>query len=258
MLLSGKAPFKGDGEKEIIAKIEKEKFEYMEKDLSHLSELSKYLLAKMLRIDPNKRVSAIEVLNDPWLIEYSNETKLEFSKEALKECFNNILNSNCSKKFQQICILFMIHNIINEDELNEIRGIFEYLDTKRDGRLTYEELIKGFKDFFKDIKQQKSFKKHLMKFNDDNKNYIEYDKFVMLAVSKKNLIREDVLRLTFNTFDKDKSGSISIDEMKDVLIVCSKSTEKFWLDVLTQIDKLKDSEIDYEMFKNLMMSICDN
>lgn len=212
----------------------------------------------MLRLDPSKRISALEVLKDPWLSEFSYEKKIELNQDFVNESFKNILNFNCSKKFQQACTLFMIHNVLDAEELKDVRKLFEYLDTNKDGKLTYDEITIGFKDCFKSLKMEKNFIKHLIKLNEDDKDYFEYDKFFLFAVNKRNLVTEDKLRLTFDLFDKDKSDSISIEELKEVLTVYSKSTEEAWLEILTQMEKLKDTVISYEMFKSLMNSICDN
>lgn len=51
----------------------------------------------------------------------------------------------------------------------------------------------------------------------DGSGEIDYSEWLIATVNKKNLISEEKLKVAFEFFDKDKSGSISIDEIKEVL-----------------------------------------
>lgn len=53
-------------------------------------------------------------------------------------------------------------------------------------------------------------------------------------------------------FDKDKSGSISANEIKDVLGVGKNIDEKVWNDIVTEVDGNGDGEISFVEFKTMM------
>ena len=56
----------------------------------------------------------------------------------------------------------------------------------------------------------------------DKSGEIDFSEFVTATVNRSNLLSEDKLRSAFNIYDKDKNGSISIDEIKEVLGVGKK------------------------------------
>lgn len=51
----------------------------------------------------------------------------------------------------------------------------------------------------------------------DGNGVIEYTEFVMATMNQKNVSSEDKLKAAFNMFDKDGSGTISPDEIREVL-----------------------------------------
>lgn len=56
----------------------------------------------------------------------------------------------------------------------------------------------------------------------DGNGTIDYTEFVMATINESNLVTEERLKAAFRMFDKDGSGSLSPEEIKDVL--CFDST----------------------------------
>ena len=51
----------------------------------------------------------------------------------------------------------------------------------------------------------------------DGNGTIDYTEFVTATIEEKNLVTIDRLKMAFKMFDKDGSGALSPDEIKDVL-----------------------------------------
>jgi calcium-dependent protein kinase len=51
----------------------------------------------------------------------------------------------------------------------------------------------------------------------DGSGEIDYSEWLVATLNKKNLVSDEKLQVAFSFFDKDGSGSISIDELKEVL-----------------------------------------
>ena len=51
----------------------------------------------------------------------------------------------------------------------------------------------------------------------DGSGTIDYTEFVMATINEQNLITNERLLQAFKMFDKDSSGSLSYDEIKEVL-----------------------------------------
>ena len=51
----------------------------------------------------------------------------------------------------------------------------------------------------------------------DGSGEIDYSEWAVATISKENILTEEKMKQAFNMFDKDKSGSISSEEVKAVL-----------------------------------------
>ena len=68
------------------------------------------------------------------------------------------------------------------------------------------------------------------------------------------LLSKEKLELCFNLFDKDQSGSISADELRQ-LLGRSKTTDPLVKNLIKEADASGDGEIDLKEFKDLMLKI---
>ena len=66
---------------------------------------------------------------------------------------------------------------------------------------------------------------------------------------------EEKLQITFKMFDKDGSGSITPEELKGILGLSTKYSDKVWNEIISQIEHNKDDEVTYEEFKNMMLKL---
>jgi calcium-dependent protein kinase len=51
----------------------------------------------------------------------------------------------------------------------------------------------------------------------DGNGEIDYSEWLVATTNTKNLVSDEKLKVAFGFFDKDGNGSISIDEIKEVL-----------------------------------------
>ena len=90
------------------------------------------------------------------------------------------------------------------------------MDANNDGKLSREELIDGYRNIYGELAEDEVDK--IMRAADiDGSGEIDYSEWLVATVNKKNLISDEKLTTAFKFFDKDGSGSISIDELKEVL-----------------------------------------
>ena len=84
----------------------------------------------------------------------------------------------------------------------------------------------------------------------DKNGYIEYSEFLSAAINKENAYSQANLRMAFNHFDSDKSGKISIDELKkSISLGCS---EDVFRELIKEFDENKDGEISFDEFTKMM------
>lgn len=142
ILLSGVPPFGGQTDEEIMKKVEKGAFSLAKEQFKDVSSEAKNLITKMLEYNPSKRLSAKQVLSDPWF-----EMVLKKDKEALvisSSALQNLKKLQYKSKLQQIIYYFIVNHMTTREEKNDLMKIFKSLDTNGDGKLTRDELLEGY------------------------------------------------------------------------------------------------------------------
>ena len=86
---------------------------------------------------------------------------------------------------------------------------------------------------------------------------LDYSEWLVATSKRNDLMNEPRLRLAFDYFDKDKSGAISLEELKNAMGESGVQSneelaEGVWEDILAEADENGDGEIDFVEFKNMM------
>jgi len=89
----------------------------------------------------------------------------------------------------------------------------------------------------------------------DNSGEIDFSEFVTATVNRGNLLQDEKLKAAFKVYDKDNSGSISTDEIKEVLGVGANISEEVWKQIVNEIDENGDGEVSFEEFKMMMVQL---
>lgn len=88
----------------------------------------------------------------------------------------------------------------------------------------------------------------------DNNGFIDYTEFLKATVDVKKILNSDNLKIAFNMFDSDSSGSISAQELKKVLASGLASEEDVWHNIIKEVDQNGDGEIDFSEFESIIMN----
>ena len=255
ILLTGKPPF-GGSEDEIIRKI-KRGF-YDESELRLKSEESRNLIKKLLEMNPNNRLSAYEALKHPWFEKTrTRERIISMKDDKLSDYISKLKNFKYQSKFQETALAFLVHNCLHLDEVREIYKVFSAIDLDCDGKITQNELFVSLKNFYNNNNINKSdkiiqdeIKIIFRNIDNDGNNSIEYEEFVRAVIGKDKLLSDVFMRHTFDFFDKDKSGEITIEEMKEIFN--NEIDEKIIIKIVQEIDIDGNQEINFEEFKIMM------
>ena len=91
------------------------------------------------------------------------------------------------------------------------------MDKNGDGQLTIEELREGLTEI-PEINLSESDITQAMSVIDSNQNgLIDYTEFIAACLQSYNYLKENHLRAAFSYFDKDDSGTISKEELRQCL-----------------------------------------
>lgn len=89
----------------------------------------------------------------------------------------------------------------------------------------------------------------------DGSGEIEYSEWIVATTDKRKLLTNEKLETAFNLFDRDGGGSISANEIKEVLGVGKSIDEKVWNDIIFEVDANGDGEISFLEFKTMMQRL---
>ena len=266
ILLCGSPPFYGKNEKEIFRKILDGNFTFRHKIWNKVSNEAKNLVLKLLQVNPTKRISAKEALEDVWFQKNFNLNNTLIGNQNInnyKIFIKNITEFYAEQKLQQATLAFLVHNFAPKEELNELKKIFFAFDKNGDGKLSKEEFVKGLTNNNNNLnsilKSDGSIEGLLKNIDSDNNGYIGFEEFLIASINKEKILTEKNLKLAFDVFDRDKSGGISQNELKYILgenNVTAK--ENLWQKMIQQIDLNQDGQISYEEFYKMMMEVINN
>ena len=257
-LLSAKFPFDGKTEDEIFYNIESQELNLNIPEFEIISDDCKDLISKLLERDVNKRIKAKKALEHNFF-----KTGIKMKKiiggmenkqtEKVLNAWIKLQNSHRQSNagiFKKAVLAYMALNFVEKEEEKKMKNLFyklsggnrNFLITKENFALT----IKQVSDNYTDEEIDKLFDKL-----DDNKSgIIEYEELVRGFSDREKLLNEKNMRQAFNFFDKDKNGTISWQEISDVVFKNKKMPKIFMSQFLEEIssESGKDVNITFEDF----------
>jgi len=210
ILLSGIPPFDGPNNKALYNKISQMKFSFPKDKWGKISEDAKDLIRHMIAPE-NERYNAKQVLDHPWFnnIRNTNITNLDFNPIVLKDYSQSSL-------IKKIVLLF-IASRIDENEIKDLKQIFEAFDKNKDGQISYHELKWGLFKINSIYENEDELHEIFENINMNKNGKIKYSEFLAAILQKKIYLKKEILYETFCLFDQDRKGSINKDKLMQVL-----------------------------------------
>jgi len=133
--------------------------------------------------------------------------------------------------------------------------VFKAFDKNGDGKLSMEEVKIGYIEHYGRVMSDEEVERMFKSVDSDNSGFIDYSEFVVAAMNEKQLTSNDKLQAAFNMFDKDGSGVISADEIREVLGFGGSLDNKAIDLIIKQVDENGDGEISFEEFTEMMKKV---
>ena len=250
-LLSGRFPFEGENQEEIINKIYESKFDFNKKYFNDISDEAKDLISKCLKNQPTKRITIEEALNHKFFDDVKKARKItELEKKHLK----NLKKLGKKTKFYQLVLTYLSYHFSDNKILNEINQLYEKLDKNIDYKISKSELYKAYKEANIKIKSKElSNIINSMDFNDNGD--IDYEEFVRMCIPKEKLFTEENLENAFLMFDNDKKGFITPKKIIGFIESNQEINENLKSQIEKEIIDLADEIIDINGFKDFIMNL---
>jgi len=140
---------------------------------------------------------------------------------------------------------------LTESQIADLREAFAMFDVNKDGSIEAKELKQVFLQLGQRVTSSE-IKEMIKSVDGDENGAIDFDEF--LTLMRKSICDPDIeLRRAFDVFDKDKSGSISRDELKSLMDSLGQKLSESELDqIMNTVDENNDGEISFQEFKQMM------
>jgi len=233
-----------------------------------ISKEAKDLIKSLLQTNPNLRLSAEQALKHPWF--QSKKVKIvdsfnKLSKNRTSKLVENLQKYRSDNILRCAVIAYLVHNNTQLSQCHDAIKLFNQIDSNGDGKITKEELFNGLQVYLTgdpDTLKQ-NVENIFSNIDTDHNGYIEYEEFIRAAIDKEYFLSNNFIKFAFNYFDRDGSGNITIDEVKNLFYQSDKNkTNNKAMEQLrkcfSEIDVNGDGSLSFEEFVTMMKNIIDS
>ena len=211
------------------------------------------LVKQLLEVNVSNRLSAAEALKHPWFVKFDSKRLYKNIEVNRVEMYiDRLMHYQINSKFQKMVLAFIVHNVPDSEETNNILKIFRQFNENDDGKLTKTELFNGLAKYVKTNKLKQYINDLFLILDGAGRGYIEYEEFLRACIDKHNVLSDEHLVYAFNFFDKNNTGRINVEAIKANFIDSTVSEEVF-KNIFNEIDINQDGEIDFAEFKAMML-----
>jgi len=247
ILLVGYPPFNGSDDKKIIDAVKKGEYTLDEPEWDDVSDEAQDLVKQCLTYDPAKRASASAALEHPWFEKFAKGGKVK--KSLASKALSNLKNFRAEQKLKQATLAYIVSQCLTKEETDKMEEIFAAMDKNNDGMLSKEEISDGYEEHFGIPIDDEELDKIFSAIDTDGSGAIDYSEFLMATMNEQQLMSKEKLKQAFRMFDKDNSGTISRDEIKEAL---GNLDEDVADKMISEVDADGDGEISFEEFEQMM------
>ncbi|KAM7523450.1 hypothetical protein LguiA_013352 [Lonicera macranthoides] len=246
ILLCGVPPFWAESEHGIFNAILRGHIDFTSDPWPSISPQAKDLVRKMLALDPSERLTALQVLNHPWIKEDGEAPDTLLDNAVL----GRLKQFRAMNQFKKVA-LRVIAGCLSEEEIMGLKQMFKGMDEDNSGTITLEELKQGLAK--QGTKLSEYEVKQLMEAADaDGNGTIDYEEFITATMHLNRMDREEHLYTAFQYFDKDNSGYITKEELEQALREFGMDDGRDIKEVMSEVDSDNDGRINYDEFVAMM------
>lgn len=269
ILLSGYPPFFAPSNRQKQQMILNGEFSFEEKTWKNISSSAKQLISSLLKVDPNMRPTAQQIVEDAWVRgELAKEEEMDAEIVSRLQSFNarrkfraaamaSVLSSSFSLRTKKLKKLVGSSYDLKPEELENLSHIFKKI-CKNGENATLEEFEEVLKAM--EMTSLVALAGRIFDLFDNNRDgTVDMREIIGGFSSLKYSQGDDALRLCFQMYDTDRSGCISKEEVASMLRALPEDclpmdiTEPGKLDeVFDLMDANSDGKVTFDEFKAAM------
>ncbi|KAI7745508.1 hypothetical protein M8C21_004493 [Ambrosia artemisiifolia] len=193
------------------------------------------------------------ILDHPW-IQNAKKAPNVFLDETIKARLEQFSIMNKLKKRA----LRVIAEHLSTEEVAGIKQGFDLMDTNRQGKINVVELKAGLQKLGHQIPDADL--QILMEEGDvDKEGFLNYGESIAISVHLRKMGNDDHLKDAFAIFDKNQSGYIEIEELREALAddADEANSEEVISAIIHDVDTDNDGKISFEEFTAMMKAGTD-
>ncbi|XP_020236052.1 calcium-dependent protein kinase 24 [Cajanus cajan] len=248
ILLCGVPPFWAESEEGIAQAIIRGKVDFTRDPWPKVSDEAKHLVKRMLDPNPFTRIKVQEVLDHSWIQHREHGRTISLGDQVRMRIKQFSLMNRFKKK-----VLRVVADNLPDEQIDVIKKMFDMMDKDKNGNLSFDELKDGLSMIGHALPDTDV--QMLMDAADiDGNGTLNYEEFITMNVHLRKIESDEHLSEAFRYFDKNQSGYVEFEELKDALSDddSEASNDQVIKDILNDVDLDKDGRISFEEFKAMM------
>lgn len=251
ILLCGYPPFPGTTKEEQLKNVLEGTYTFPDADWSSVSDNAKDFIRRLLEKNTDQRLSAEQGADHAWI---QNRSSQRSDCPLQAKLLQNIREFGDHNRLKKAALLVVARRMKRED-IDHLKDVFLSLDKNGDGEVSFQELRDGMNGLSLQPDAMHNLDDAMTGMDINWDKRINYTEFLASAMDRKKYQEELVCWEAFQVFDRDGSGSISRQELLQVLhksdvedIMGSIAISR----VMEQCDADQDGTIDFEEFMHMM------
>jgi calcium-dependent protein kinase len=214
---------------------------------NNLSAIAQDFIQHLLVVDPDERMTADQALQHDFIVKGRSVGRPTDSciDESIKDALAGYVHSS---RFRRACMSMMAFSLTNEERA-KVRNAFLEMDKNNTGAITLGEFKQALSEHAIDGRadtMDENIRKIFDRLDHEQNEVIHYHEFLAAMVSTRIRVHDQMLRRTFMQFDKDKSGYITVENLRTVLGETFDGAEIE--ELISEADANCDGQISFEEF----------
>ena len=238
VLLTNYSPYKPMNRFEFIKKLTTNPISSKRPELLNCPNEILEFLDKLLQINPSKRYSAKQALNDKWLIKMQKKHRLS------QILIDQVINVSNKSMIQKGFVMFYNKMFGETHEFNDINKLFAMIDTNNNGVIEKKEFAKYLKEVVSKEKASQITQKLFDNCDLNMDRVINYSEFLCAFGKFECKLNRENIEKVFRAIDCEEIGFVSYEQIEATFGVLVRKKAKGYKD---------DQKIGIQEFIELVM-----